>query len=230
MRFDPGLVPDGGPVPGIARFARHWARLERSCSFTGVPLDEAAVESALRAAVAGAATPLRVRLSFDTSGVPDVVVTDQPTHYPQGFADTPAEALDHAGPGPWPTVAVATELVDESNPSRRYKTTDRHLYELGRPYAPAHGLEDVVFFNTRGELVEAAISTVYVGTEDDLRTPPLSSGALPGVLREELLEMGLVREDVLREPDLRSAPVVMVSSSVRGLRRVQVAPGRVSLS
>ncbi|HEX7000975.1 MAG TPA: aminotransferase class IV, partial [Trueperaceae bacterium] len=127
-------------------------------------------------------------------------------------------------------VAVATETVDESNPARRHKTTDRYLYELGRPFAPAHELEDVLFFNTRGELVEAAISTVYVGTESDLATSPLSSGALPGVLREELIELGLVREAVLGEEDLRSAPVVMVSSSVRGLRRVRVEPGRVSLT
>lgn len=230
MRFDPAVAGEGGPVPGIARFARHWARLERSCGFTGVPLDPTAVQDALRSAVAGATEPQRVRLAFSASGEPQVTVTPQPTHYPQGFADTPAQAIEYAGSGPWPQVAVVTETIDEKDPARRYKTTDRYLYELGRPYAPAHGLEDVVFFNTRGELVEAAISNVYVGSADDLVTSPLSSGALPGVLREELIERGLVREGVLREEDLRSAEVVMVSSSVRGLRRVRVAPGRVSLT
>lgn len=230
MRFDPAVAVEGGPVPGIARFARHWARLERSCGFTGVPLDKEAVEEALRHAVAGALEPLRVRLSFTGTGEPQVTTTPQPTHYPQGFADTPAQAIAYAGAGPWPQVAVVTEAIDEKDPARRYKTTDRYLYELGRPYAPANGLEDVVFFNTRGELVEAAISNVYVGYQDDLVTSPLSSGALPGVLREELLERGLVREGVLHEQDLRSAEVVMVSSSVRGLRRVRVAPGRVSLT
>jgi len=230
MRFEPAVMEEGGPVPGIARFGRHWARLERSCGFTGVPLVKEAVEDALRRAVAGATAPLRVRLSFSSSGEPEVTTTPQPTHYPQGFADTPALAIAYAGEGPWPQVAVVTETIDESDPARRYKTTDRYLYELGRPYAPAHGLEDVVFFNTRGELVEAAISNVYVGSARDLVTSPLSSGALPGVLREELLERGLVREGVLSEEDLRAAEVVLVSSSVRGLRRVRVAPGRVSLT
>lgn len=230
MRFDPALTGLGGPVPGLARLERHWARLERSCRFTGVTLRRQLVLDAIATAVAGAEEPKRVRLSLSLAGEPEVVVTPQPPPYPQGFADTPAQALGYAGDGPFMRVAVATETVDESNPARRHKTTDRYLYELGRPFAPAHGLEDVLFFNTRGELVEAAISTVYVGTESDLATSPLSSGALPGVLREELIELGLVREAVLGEEDLRSAPVVMVSSSVRGLRRVRVEPGRVSLT
>ncbi len=230
MRFDPALTGQGGPVPGLARLERHWARLTRSCEFTEVPLHRQVVLEAIAEAVEGASEPLRVRLSLSVEGEPTVIVTPQPPPYPQGFADTPAQALDYAGDGPYLSVAVATEPVDESDPARRYKTTDRHLYELGRPFAPAHGLEDVVFFNTKGELVEAAISSVYVGTESDLATSPLSSGALPGVLREELLERGLVREAVLREEDLRAAPVVMVSSSVRGLRRVRVEPGRVSLT
>src|SRR5690606_41908337 len=73
---------------------------------------------------------------------------------------------------------------------------------------------------------EGAIANVYVGSgPDDLRTPPLASGALPGFLRAELLERGLAREAVVTEAELRAAPLVLISSSVRGLRRVSVTPG-----
>lgn len=230
MRYDPASAAAGGEVPGLARFARHWARLERSASFTGVPLDRDAVIAALRAALAGARRALRVRLSLSLDGRPDVRTEPLDPPYPQGFADEPAQALAFAGDGPWPPLALAVERVDESDPARRHKTSDRALYELGRSFAPAHGLADVAFLNSRGELAEAAISTVYVGTPDELLTPPLASGALPGVLREELLERGLVREAVLSEAELRSAPVVLISSSVRGLRRVSVAAGAVRLT
>ncbi len=230
MRYDPRLAGGGGEVPGLARLDRHWARLERSAAFTRVPLRVGDVLAALREAVDGAGGPLRVRLSLARSGEPDVLTEPLAPPYPQGFADVPADAVAFAGPGPWPPLAVAVERVDESDPARRHKTTDRALYELGRHFAPAHGLADVAFLNGRGELVEAAVATVYVGTAEELLTPPLSSGALPGVLREELLERGLVREAVLTEADLRSAPVVLISSSVRGLRRVSVAPGEVRLS
>lgn len=230
MRYDPALVAEGGEVPGLVRFARHWARLERSSRFTEVPLRRDAVLAALSAAVQGSTEALRVRLGLDASGTPEVVTEPLSTPYPEGFADTPADALRYAGAGPWPLLAVARERVDERNPSRRHKTSDRALYELGRPYAPAHGLADVAFLNTRGDLVEAAIATVYVGTPERLYTPPLECGALPGVLREELLERGLVHEAVLGEAELRAAEVVLISSSVRGLRRVSVAPGQVSLT
>ena len=230
MRYDPSLVPLGGAVPGLARLGRHWARLQRSAAVTGVPLRADDVLAALRAAVGGAERALRVRLSLSAAGDPDVPPEPLDPPYPQGFADEPADAVAFAGAGPWPPLALAVERVDEREPARRHKTSDRALYELGRSFAPAHGLADVAFLNGRGELVEAAIATVYVGTPDELLTPPLESGALPGVLREELLERGLVREAVLTEDDLRSAPVVLISSSVRGLRRVSVAPGAVRLS
>jgi branched-subunit amino acid aminotransferase/4-amino-4-deoxychorismate lyase len=230
MRYDPHLAHLGGDVPGLARLERHWARLERSASFTGVPLRRDDVLGALKAAVAGAERALRVRLGLSVDGEPTVETGPLDPPYPQGFADTPAEVLAYAGPGPFPPLTLAVERVDERNPSRRYKTSDRALYEYGRSFAPAHGLADVAFLNTRGELVEAAIATIYVGTEDEVLTPPLSSGALPGVLRAELLERGLVREAVLTEADLRSAPVVLISSSVRGLRRVSVTPGEVRIT
>lgn len=230
MRYDPALTGSGGDVPGLARLPRHWARLERSAAFTGVPLDRDAVLHALRAAVAGAARPLRVRLALTFTGAPEVAVEPLDPPYPQGFADEPAVAVASAGTGPWPLLAVAAERVDESDPARRHKTSDRALYEHGRAYAPAHGLADVAFLNTRGELVEGAIANVYVGSgPDDRRTPPLASGALPGVLRAELLERGLAREAVVTEAELRAAPLVLISSSVRGLRRVSVTPGVVGV-
>ena len=56
-----------------------------------------------------------------------------------------------------------------------------------------------------------------------LLTPPLSSGALPGILRAELLETGQAREAVLTPPDLQSAKRLHVGNALRGLIPVTLA-------
>ncbi|HMF54612.1 MAG TPA: aminotransferase class IV, partial [Edaphobacter sp.] len=55
-----------------------------------------------------------------------------------------------------------------------------------------------------------------------LVTPPLISGALPGVLRRHVLEtQSDAQERILTVEDLRSAEIVFMGNSVRGLRPVE---------
>jgi para-aminobenzoate synthetase/4-amino-4-deoxychorismate lyase len=53
-----------------------------------------------------------------------------------------------------------------------------------------------------------------------LVTPPVSCGLLPGTLRQELVERGLVTEEVVRKEELFSARRLWLINSVRGWRRV----------
>ncbi|HET8984778.1 MAG TPA: aminotransferase class IV, partial [Trueperaceae bacterium] len=168
----------------------------------------------------------RVRVTSTPTGRIEVTATPLPM---KRFNDTPATALDAAtqrleAGGTLPRAALALQRVDESDPARSHKTTSRDLYYAGRRYAEAAGLEDVLFLDSNGTVSEGSIATVFVVhgsiADGDVATPPLSSGALPGVLREELLDMGLVREQPIAERELRQAGAVLIGSSVRGLRRV----------
>ena len=77
---------------------------------------------------------------------------------------------------------------------------------------------DVVFLNERGEVAEGARSNVFLRRDGVFLTPPLSSGALPGVLRSELLSAGAAREQVLMPADLENGELWM-GNAVRGLLR-----------
>ena len=74
------------------------------------------------------------------------------------------------------------------------------------------GLDEVIFLNERGEVCDGSITTVFFDHGQGLRTPPLSSGLLPGVLRAEL---DCPEEELLAE-DL---PMVQlwVGNALRGL-------------
>jgi para-aminobenzoate synthetase/4-amino-4-deoxychorismate lyase len=70
-------------------------------------------------------------------------------------------------------------------------------------------------------VAEGARSNVFVERDGLLWTPPLESGALPGVLRAELLAAGLAREAVLRPPDLAGG--FWLGNALRGLVAVDLA-------
>ncbi len=187
--------------------ALHLERLRSSARALGFACDLAALRAALdRLAVRHADGVLRVRLLLAHDGGVRLSATP--------FAD--------AG-GPW-SVVLAEEPLAPGDYLRCHKTTARALYErtLAALAADpsASDVLDAIFVNTRGEVCEGARSNVYVERDGALLTPPLACGALPGVVRRQLLEAGRAREAVLSAADLRAAPALYVSNALRGLVRV----------
>jgi para-aminobenzoate synthetase/4-amino-4-deoxychorismate lyase len=72
--------------------------------------------------------------------------------------------------------------------------------------------------NERDEITEGSYNTVVISAQGELLTPALECGLLPGVLREELLEVGVIREAVLTVDDLQAADTIWLVNSVRGWR------------
>jgi len=197
------LRRDGGVYP---MWAGHLSRLKRSAAYFGFPLDEPLLLSELgRQPSRGT---WRVRVTLDKAGAIDVE----------------AVAFDSAPPG-LRLAAMAEQAIDSSDVLRRHKTTVRPLYDAALRSLPADSpVFDLVFLNERGELAEGARSTIFVERDDVLLTPPLASGALPGVLRAHLLATGKAREAVLWPDDLAGG--FWLGNALRGLVRVELRPGR----
>jgi len=106
-----------------------------------------------------------------------------------------------------------------------HKTTDRVLYEeaLARR---KDGTLDVILHNIRGEVTEFTIGNLCIETEDGWLTPPLRSGVLPGILRNELVASGELAEQVITVHDLKEAVAkkqrIARVNSVRGIQLVTV--------
>ena len=87
----------------------------------------------------------------------------------------------------------------------------RALYDQSRAALP-EGLDELIFQNERGEVCEGTITNVFFDRGHGMRTPPLTSGLLPGVLRAELA----CPEEVLRAEDLPRVRL-WVGNALRGL-------------
>ena len=108
-------------------------------------------------------------------------------------------------------VGLAAERLASDDPWLRVKSTRRAAYDRARANLP-HGRDEVLFLNERDEVCDGSITTVFFDRGQGMRTPPLASGLLPGVLRADLAcpEEMLLAEDL---PRVR----LWVGNALRGL-------------
>ena len=182
------LLWDGTRFP---RLALHLARLAAGAEALGFACDAGAVRDALAGAVAD--RPARVRLTLGPAGDCEVTVAPLP----------PAKAE-------W-RVGLAVERLASGDPWLRVKSTRRAAYDAARAALPV-GLDEVVLCNERGEVCDGTITTVFFDRGAGMRTPPLTCGLLPGVLRAEMA----VPEEVLLARELPQVRL-WVGNALRGL-------------
>jgi len=123
---------------------------------------------------------------------------------------------------------ISNKIVQSDDVFLKHKTTNRALYdEEHAHYNKSLGCDEVLFLNEREELSEGSRSNVFIlpkGAEegDILLTPPVSSGLLPGLLRDKMLKTKKAQEQILKTEDLQNAEKIYFGNSVRGLQEAQI--------
>jgi para-aminobenzoate synthetase/4-amino-4-deoxychorismate lyase len=181
----------------------HMARLSASADKLWFPFDGTRIRSELGEAAERLKEDTRVRLLLSIDGSSEIAC---------GPISGPRSDL---------RVRISSRRLLSTDLWQQHKTTRRLLYDREFSRARAEGFDEVLFLNERDEIVEGAISNVFVEIEGRLYTPPLSAGALPGVLRTHLLQTHPnISERTLRVEDLESAQTIYVGNAVRGLRTI----------
>ena len=99
-------------------------------------------------------------------------------------------------------------------------------------YREAHdrGFDEVILLNEREEVAECTSANIFAVFGDQVYTPPLESGCLPGITREILLSNiyvpGIqISERKLSQKDLGAADSVFITSSTRDVLPVAEIEG-----
>jgi para-aminobenzoate synthetase / 4-amino-4-deoxychorismate lyase len=191
MQFD--------PEAGLARIDAHLARMKASADAFGFDFDRHAARNDLQAATFRLREPARVRLLLGHGGHVAVEVRPMP-EVPSGPVDVRIVAL--------PVAPTDFRLF--------HKTTDRAFYDVPRGDA-----FEVIYADPHGALTEGSFTNLFVERDGLLLTPPLATGLLGGVLRNELIEAGHAREAELRSGDLQQG--FFIGNSLRGLLPARLA-------
>jgi len=83
-----------------------------------------------------------------------------------------------------------------------------------RREAHAAGADEALLLSTSGELCCGSAANLLVLRSGQWQTPPLSSGCLPGVMRQRALASGLARETSLSHGDLLESDGAMLINSL----------------
>lgn len=170
----------------------HRARLQAGAALLGWRVPEFAFS--------GPDHPARLRLTLNAEGI-----IRQDCHPLPPVIDT------------W-RVGLAELRLHSTDPWLKLKSSHRAIYDSARAALP-EGLEEVILLNERDEVCDGTITTVFFDRGEGMRTPPLSCGVLPGVLRASLSPP----EEVLLARDLPHVRL-WLGNALRGLNPARFIP------
>jgi para-aminobenzoate synthetase / 4-amino-4-deoxychorismate lyase len=111
-------------------------------------------------------------------------------------------------------VKFASGAIDDRDPRLFHKTTDRARYDV--ELERCQPCDDVIFWNSRGEVTESTIANVVVFSEGKHWTPPRAAGLLAGTLREDLISKGELFERPITKEELAKVGSFALINSLRG--------------
>lgn len=200
----------------------HWQRLSHSAKQLGIPFDlsfddwfdylvaqikhDNLYHGGIKAILSGGSAPRGLTKQGKISQL-----IFQTFNY--AFSEQPARLIS----APW--------LRDEANPIYRLKTVNYLETILARRHAQLLGADDVLFFNTRHYVTETSCANLFLIKNNDVLTPGLEHGVLPGVTRSRLLslcqqaQVNCIETDVSKSM-LGTADAVFITNSLQGIREV----------
>ena len=201
-------------------FERHWARICRDAAALHVPLptgpenvrrhllDLVAVNNARN-------STLRLVIVRNNGGM-----WAGPSN--GRVADIIALTADSKDWGSTVKLAYVADARHAANPFSGAKILSWACNLTWAEQAQGRGLDEVILLNEHGHVAECTYANIFAAVGNEVWTPPLSAGCLPGITRELLLGevhvpgIELIEKD-LTPSDLESADEVFITSTTRNL-------------
>ena len=218
-------VADGA----LFAFERHWARISRDAAALHVPLPpdpEAVRRSLLELVEANGAynSTLRLVIVRNTGGM-----WSGP---PSGAtSDVIALTADSKDWGCGVKLAYVENARYSACEFAGAKILSWAMNLTWLETVQARGFDEAILLNERGEVAECTSANIFIANGNQVWTPPLRSGCLPGVTREIILSgidvPGIViGEKTLAPAEVESAEDVFITSTTRNLLPVVRIEGK----
>lgn len=192
----------------------HRERLLHSLAELGIEADAETIDARVAAVLeelpeTGEAQALKIAVSKENT-----VVTLRSNPY---TAETYARGY---------AAATSPVIRNETSPLVRHKTMNYGDCILEKRRMHAQGIDEPLFFNSRGELTEGATTNIFLVLDGKLCTPPVSSGLLPGILRRWVLSETDAETRVLNREDLEHCEEAFLTNSLMGVLHICSVDGR----
>jgi branched-chain amino acid aminotransferase len=204
----------------------HWRRLESSAPILGIALpfsyqelksmlNDLIIKNNLQDKLAGA----RVTITHGEAARGIL-----PIQAPQpNFLMTVFEC---AAPSNKPfSACIVSTRKNEHTPAARVKSISYIDNILAKQEAMTQGYDEAILLNTASHVADGSISNVFMVKDNQVITPPVSDGALPGVIRSILLEefnqdFSMVERSISPE-ELKLADEIFLTNALMGIKSVE---------
>ncbi|MEX0693616.1 MAG: aminotransferase class IV [Rhodospirillales bacterium] len=213
--FETIAFVDGVPL----RFSRHISRLEQGATVLGMPVPAGSddlLEAISALAINTGITEGSVRITLLRGSGPRGVLpppVPTPTLVVQLIPGTVGLSI------PLKVIVAKSTCRNERSPLSGIKSTNYLDAILARREAADGGADDALMVNTQGRIAEASAANVFCRFGDALVTPPLIDGALPGIMRQCVIDAEGAIEQSLPPAELHQADEIFLTSSL-GVRAV----------
>ena len=181
----------------------HLQRLKTSAAYFSCPVDEINLTHQLDQVVTGLdPAPHKVCVLLNQNGKASISV--------EAFTETRAPV--RAG--------LAKHAIDINDIFLYHNTTHRQAYD--QAWADMTGVDEVLLWNSKGEVTESCTSNIVVEINEKYYTPPLSCGLLAGTYRASLLEEGNLYERIILVDQLQDSTKIFLINSLVGWREVKL--------
>lgn len=204
---------------------RHWKRLVHSCRILGIrpPIRDEFIEGMKETLKANELSEARVRFTVTAGEAPETGAGARPNCVVHTVPLQRHSRAVKVVTVPWPR--------NERGAIAGAKCSSYAGNMLALAAAHARGAGEAAFANTRGDLCEGATTNVFVVRNGRTITPPLSSGCLPGITRELVLELCRAHGEPVEEKRLPLAALTraeeaFLTSSTRGVQPISQVNGR----
>jgi branched-chain amino acid aminotransferase len=208
---------------------RHWARIARDAAAMRVPLPgnpEALHARLLELIEANRAYNSTLRLAIIRNGGG---MWANPR--PERPCDVIALTADSKDWGEGVKLAYQANARHAAGPFSGCKILSWAMNLTWLENAQARGFDEVILLNEHDQVAECTSANIFAAKGNEVWTPPLNSGCLPGITREVLLgEIRVPGIELVEKPltpaDLESADEVFITSTTRDLLPVFEIEGK----
>jgi len=217
--FETMRVKDGA----ILRLDRHLTRLADGLRVLNLDLGaepESLTDALASVLKANALREALLRLTVTRGPAARGVLPD-----PAGKPTILITAAPYAQPKPVRAIIATVTRRNEYSPLSRIKSTNYLDSVLARIEADGCGADEAILLNTAGNVAEATIANLFAVIDGKLATPRVKDGALPGIMRAEVVAALGAEERSIAPAELMQAEEVFLTAS-SGIRPVIALRGR----
>lgn len=230
FRYGDGLFETILWYNGKAPFLpHHWKRLTDSAAYLGMDLPPYFTEEYLAQQMTvlaekngvGAVARIRVTVYRDSEGTYKTLSNKVGIAIDCQLIDV--SQLEFAESGA--RVGVYKENLKSTGLLSNLKTTSALLYCLAIGYAQAQGWDDAFILNSKGNIIEATSSNLFLVKGSALHTPPLKEGPLDGVTRKLVFQLAMekgynISAGPVEQKMLLDADEIILTNAIQGIRWV----------